>query len=650
MRILIILLLATSSFAQTTGVIMGISKTHTNPNPEPPTPSAYTYYADDSNISAGTGTEGNPFQDPQDALDVMTAGQSLLIKSGTYRQTLRPVNSGTNGNPITITLESGAVVSGLNAVNTSWSVHSGNIYKTTIALPNASNYDEDTDGSTGNIMANQVFKNGVMQIQARYPNISTVEDYFDKTKMRGPGQYSNLNIGSLTDNGLPTGDLTNAYVSINGWFLEQTRIITSRSGNTLNYSNTIDVNGEKFRIFYYVTNDIDLLDAEKEWHYEGGVLYYRQTGGGSPTGVEFKARNIGFDLRSRHDVTITGGQFIGCDVVWSDGANIIVDGISSTYANHSFLQSDPGHYYTRSAEQAGIKLIGDDCILRNSKIKYASDMAVWLGDNGLAENNHITWITYASMFGAPFKPWNGTVGQRIQHNTSHHTGRGHVEMQSADATNVDISYNDFSGHNMLSIDGGSIYSQAQKNHTGTRIHHNWFHAPLLNLTGVQGVQVVSNYMDQAAGPVILDHNIIYDRGLAEADYYCEIKNYARDANTPTPTKIYNNTFVNNDRPYITYAAPTNADVQVNNIYRGDLVSPNKALNVSFSLLKTINPLFVGGSGATAYRLGIGSPGIDTGTVIPGITDGYTGVKPDMGGYESGQAPWLAGCSGPLCVD
>lgn len=660
MRLLIILLLATSSlYAQTTSVIVGVvGENKTNPTPIPPTPGAYTYYADDSNAGAGDGSEGNPFQDPQDALDIITAGQSLYIAAGTYRQTLRPTNSGTSGNPITITLHANAIISGLNEVNTTWTNHSGDIWRTTISVPQP-NYQEDNGGSNTQIMAIQVFKDDVPIIHARYPNINSYADLFDRNYYRNVTQTAGMNVDNIQDNGLlPFGNLTSGYFFIQGWFLTTSRVITSTSGNRSNFASLIVVNGEQFRKFYYVTNKLSLLDQQNEFHYEGGVLYVWQTGGGSPTEIQYKARNWGFDLQNRSYINITGGQLFACEVMGNSGTdNVIVDGINAKYINHNLLVSNPGGEYTRAADQTGIRLSGDNCVLKNSRIEWAASQGVWLGQAGRLENNWMEHIGYLGMFGGSMKAVNGTGSQVITRNTFKTNGRGAIELQNTDAHNLDISYNDFSRFNAVSYDGAAVYSQALRTHTGTRIHHNAYHSPLVVTTaGLNGVQINGNYFDQASGgDVTIDHNVHYDRGVCEADFYAEINNtqpgYGQDVSVVSgPFKLYNNVMANTDRPYISYANCAVGPIQRNNIYRGDLSSPNEPLNVAFSLLKNVNPLFVGGAGHTAYRVGLGSPAIGAGTVIPGITP-TSNVT--IGAFQFGEAAWTCGCdttTNTLCVD
>jgi len=95
--------------------------------------------------------------------------------------------------------------------------------------------------------------------------------------------------------------------------------------------------------------------------------------------------------------------------------------------------------------------------------------------------------------------------------------------------------------------------------------------------------------------------------------------------------------------YVTYVQSP-LDVQRNNIYRKrvNINWQTTSGNTANSLLEGTNPQFDGtGQGGLAYRLKAGSPAINTGVIIPGITDGIVGA-PDMGAYEFGGTAWVPG--------
>jgi len=66
----------------------------------------------------------------------------------------------------------------------------------------------------------------------------------------------------------------------------------------------------------------------------------------------------------------------------------------------------------------------------------------------------------------------------------------------------------------------------------------------------------------------------------------------------------------------------------------------------------MNPLFVNSKeGGLGFRLQPGSPAIDCGQVIDGVTDSFKGKAPDAGAYEFNGEEWKAGIifkPGPVC--
>ena len=78
----------------------------------------------------------------------------------------------------------------------------------------------------------------------------------------------------------------------------------------------------------------------------------------------------------------------------------------------------------------------------------------------------------------------------------------------------------------------------------------------------------------------------------------------------------------------------------NNIYCSS-IKPNTP--GSNEITSKTNPLFVNPSaGGLGFRLQSGSPAIDAGTVITGVTDIYAGSSPDIGAYEYGGTEWKTG--------
>ena len=60
-----------------------------------------SYFVSTSGDDGNPGTLGAPFRTIQQAANVADAGDTVFIRGGTYRESVRPAHSGTASNPIT---------------------------------------------------------------------------------------------------------------------------------------------------------------------------------------------------------------------------------------------------------------------------------------------------------------------------------------------------------------------------------------------------------------------------------------------------------------------------------------------------------------------------------------------------------------------
>ncbi|WP_276373451.1 Ig-like domain-containing protein [Chryseolinea sp. H1M3-3] len=623
---------------------------------------ARDYYVGGTGASDNNpGTAAQPFATIQKAASVAVAGDIVKIRSGTYRETIVPANSGAAGNPIIYQPDGNATVliSGLNEVGTTgWTLHNGNVYKKSITLPvNGFNTSTTRIENNTTIYANQIFKDGEMMFEARWPKIDKFADLLDRNKFRQRSSMVIWEPGYLQDNGLPlpAPQLQGATLVSNGWFITETRTITSHSGNQLNHADIWNntATGKWSRQRYYVTGKLALLTQAKEWHYENGTLYFWQPGGGIPSGtIEYKARNWAFDIRGKSNITIAGLTFKGCEPAVGNAAsvNTLLDNIRASYMNHH-VRHDVGEWQGVGMSKIfGIKLLGANSVIKNSELHSSGSSGVWLGPNCRAENNLMHDMGYVGFWANPISLWDRDGGQVITRNTIYRTGRSCFDFGynwNGQHFNVEISYNDFSQWGLISQDVGATYAWGQCNLTGMNYHHNWIHD-----TGApDGPDVGANvgiYFDQATGPGTIHHNVTWNCGAA--DVYHEVVNETRNSThglgTPSTINFYNNTFANTGgsypRSYITYRTSP-FDIQRNNIYRSQIIiGPGLPGDIANALLPAINPQFVNsGQGGLIYRPNTGSPAINAGVIIPGITDGSVGA-PDIGAYEFGGEAWVPG--------
>ena len=130
------------------------------------TPSGARYVAPEGSDD-GPGTLAQPFRTVQRCAEVVEAGGRCVLRAGTYRETIRPANSGTAARPIIFEAyqDEDVTVSGTDLAE-GWTRYEGAIYQTDVALE--AGYREVA--SNTELFANQVFVDGEMVNEARYPN------------------------------------------------------------------------------------------------------------------------------------------------------------------------------------------------------------------------------------------------------------------------------------------------------------------------------------------------------------------------------------------------------------------------------------------------------------------------------------------------
>ncbi|SDX37958.1 chitobiase/beta-hexosaminidase C-terminal domain-containing protein [Paenibacillus sp. CF384] len=602
-----------------------------------------TFYVGGTGASdSNPGSSSQPFATIQKASTVATAGDTVKIRTGIYRETITPTNSGSAGNPIIYEPDSGAdvTVSGADTADGGWSVHSGSIYKKTITMTNGYNANM-TNNTT--LLANQVFVNGQMMIEARWPNLPDSNDLFNRNDFRNGtlGTWSTTGAQTVNDSGIPSisGGWVGGTIWVNGWFISQTRSITAQSGTQLTLSGGIIGGDDRLRKFYYLTGRLGALDVAKEFFYDGSQLYLYAPGGGSPTNVEVKKRNYAFDLSGRSYITIRNLKLFAASITSNTSStNITLDGLNAKYINHGVTITDSDLTYTHTGQVVtgvgtGIRLMGANSIIQNSEIAYSSSVGVALGSNTTANNNKIHDIDYEGTYASAVMPVDGTNGQTITNNTIYRTGRASIDFMNSQ--NVNVGYNDMYNFGMLNMDMGAIYSSRDYVTDGLRIHHNWIHDSSAISSG-EGIQV-GIYFDQGSGLAQIDHNVLWNNVVADI--------YIQHTSSADVQKIFNNTLATSGyASYVTYSNEA-TDNMKNNIFRDEVINYNPSTT---SIFQTTNPLFVGsGTGGLQYRITTSSPAKDAGAVISGVTDGYVGTAPDIGAYEFGGTDWVPGYVAPV---
>jgi hypothetical protein len=596
---------------------------------------AANFYVAPSGSDANVGSRAAPYLTINRCAQVAQAGDACIIRAGTYRETVRPLNSGTANSPISFVAFPGesVTISGADVVS-GWTPHTGNVFKAAVALPIATHADTD-------FLANQVFMNGEMMIEARWPNMPAGSSDLMKPGLAGGGVSSPTGLDAVVSNAdiAAIGESwAGATVWTSEWYTTRTGNVTGGSGTSLNA--TMSAEWGRGGFWFYLSNKLGLLDAPGEWFYDGSTLYLWAPNGGSPNAVEAKRRNFAFDLTDRSYIQIRDVKLFASTITTSDASvGVLIDNIDASYVSHHATLPRPpisewsgnvpsgGDLWLSShAHDTGIQLRGNGHTLKNSRINWSSGNGVLLKGRGhTISNNTITNTNYMVSYAAALRI-NGDT-HRIVNNTIARTGRDALivdwHTSSYDFTNSEIAYNDISYFGMLSTDLGAMYFCCYINLAGTTIHHNHIH-DAYGFSPFWGTRAI--YFDIESHNSTVHHNVTWNLvwGADNASFLGDTQRGFH--------RIYNNTFLTN--------MFVDAGLEAkNNVFRD--VASLASTTSSNNLFSATDPRFVDAANAD-FRLANGSPAIDAGVVVPGVTGTYVGSAPDIGAYENGSLRWRVG--------
>lgn len=594
---------------------------------------AGTYYV--SPMGSDAGSSGlslqAPFKSIQKAAEVMRAGDTCMILAGTYRECVTVAASGTTAAPITFQAYGNAsvVVDGTEVV-TGWTNVSPNVHEAPM------------DWSLRD--GNQVFQADAMQPEARWPNAGAAFPWQDSTMPHptqselGDWSYvdsaaydANHQNGGFVDAQLPAradgywNGATVHIVSGLGWIMQHpavtgyasaTKTLSTNDSNGVNSGLVIAPGNE-----YYLTGIKGEMDTAGEWFHDPAtsrLCYYSAT---PPVNVRAKRRPYGFDLRGRSHIRLVNLGFFACTIQTdSASTHATFDGLSMRYLGHG--QKDSPVF--------GLHLVNNST-LRNSDLGWDSRGLVYLGgsdirviNNKLHDSGYVPfWDSIVSGFG---------YRNLVSHNTMCSAGRAIMGSPGRAAI---VQFNDMSNAMRLTADGGVLYTYLDAGNTLFR--YNLLHdSP--GPAGHGGASVQGFYLDCLNSSWIVHHNVIWG-----------LPGYAMQFNARQNfNMVFNNSCWNTAAGSIVTAGYQDGESGTrihNNLWSG---APEGAFDTwrltDWESNHYTDPGFVNPA-ARNFQLQAGSPAINQGTVIPGVTDGYVGAAPDLGALEGGAPDWTvdAGC-------
>jgi len=583
--------------------------------------SATDYYVAKTGDDTNNGSQQSPFLTLAKAASVMQAGDVCYIMEGTYRETLATVRNGTLAAPITFRnfAEDEVWIRATEEV-TGWDIHDGNVWRADVNL---------TQGPR-----NAVYFNDALLDQARWPNNEDHDPFtFDSESVTGGAA------GRIDGVSMPEFDLSGAYVCYLGahsgttW----TRTISSRQGNTV-YFDAVNINQWPFnphnptvvrngnRGRFFVFGSLDLLDYEREWYASSGVLYLQAPGNVNPNSgtVEVAARERTIYIEHDH-ITVEGVNVFG-GKVHLRGDNAI---IRNCIIRHGLQVIDDLDNTSAQVGNGSVHIQSSNNLIENNLIEYGALNGIFMqGWGGVSDNtitqNEIRYFNTVGIHASPIRAIG--VGSRILNNTVYGAGRDGTYLPNL---NCEFAYNDISDVMRINNDGGLFYVVGNENNKNTSIHHNWFH----DSAGPE-------YADGRTAGIYLDNNSkgydVYRNVVWNITWTAVQMNWAAWDND-----IFNNSFWNVEAAMGVWL--NGFEQTGNRVFNNYSSHPNwEGQEEAENIVDSSNP-FVD-INDNDFTPAAGSPLVDAGQEIAGITDGFMGDAPDVGAYEIGADYWIPGAT------
>ena len=598
---------------------------------------ANTYYVstvtgNDSNSAIQAKSLATPWKTIQQAANNMTAGDTCLIESGTYRELVTVSTSGSLNAPITFQSDTGqsVMISGAEAI-TGWTQESDNLYFAPMSWTMSDR--------------NQVFQGGAMKPEARWPNAGSGYPWQNSTIYPSPDwSYVSTTgmIGGnawLTDVNLPSrpdaywNGATIHIMAGAGWYVQDATVIGYSSlakYMAITYTGTGDAYGIINGNEYYLSGLKGELDSPGEWLYDTGNarLYFYSLS--VPTNIEAKKRDYGFNLSRRSYVRLISLGFFGCTIQSSSSsATCTFDGLSMKYL---------GHAGTRSSSISGLTL-RNGFVLRNSNLGFDSNYLIQLaGSNARVINNDLHDSGYAPVNEMIFAASTSNAYNLISHNSIHESGRGLMSFPGRAAI---VEYNDMYNAMKLATDGGVMHTNGPAE--GTVVRYNLMHDALGGAHHT-GNSVQGFYLDNYNANYIVHHNIIWNIN-GHAFQFNNYQNFLM---------VFNNTCWNTAQGALATAFASDATASdltkvetssgtnlFNNLFNSSIPNSTTWNQSKFRNNLVTDPQLI--NPPANFQLQSTSPAINQGVVVPAVTDGYVGSGPDLGAMEYGKPDWTVGC-------
>lgn len=458
---------------------------------------AEEYYVSPLGSDSNPGTLREPWLHVQRAVSELKPGDVCTIRGGVYREEIVVKGlKGTAVNPITFRAYPGenVIFDGTFAIKGSWTVFKDDIYSIKL--------ESDIW---------QLFVNGEMQINARWPNAFWYDySVFDYTRwgFSSPNATYNLaqGAGIMIDNG--TQDLASSGINATGaiailnigqWLTWAGQVTEHKIGSdTFSYSlaepkpKAVHFVARNCR--YFLEDKLEFLDAPSEWYYDPAskMLYLWLKSSDNPEKYDIRGKNstYAFMITDASSWIILKGLNFFATTVYAKGKsgeydvdNIKLDSCNFTYPSYSkrMLGSLAVPNTTTIYYNSDLTLHAGNFTVTNCIFEYADGQTIdYRGADGVFENNlwhhnDFTCVGDGALFQSRGVRDN-FIGNTV-HSNGPSVGFSPGSGNTPDRTlglpiGANVSFNMFYDLKYLQNDGSHVQTQIASQN-GTILQHNW---------------------------------------------------------------------------------------------------------------------------------------------------------------------------------
>ncbi len=449
-----------------------------------------------------------PFRTIGRAAAVAGPGDTVVVRGGTYHETVTPAASGRPGDPVTFEAYRDEVVTvdGADPV-TGWTADGDGTFSAASADPGG-----------------RVMSDGIALSDAQWPSAAAAADDGWATAAAGTAD------GTIVDPSLSAGwvGATVHYLGGYGWGWQTATVTASVAGRLTFGPGSVDpalaaTPGARYFLTDAAAGQIAVRPGE--WAYAGGRLTVATAHGSPPTDVEAAVRPDAFDLTGRSYVHVAGFRLLAATVVTGPTSHDdVIDAVRAEYVSSAAAVT--GSVYSAGVYDTGFQIYGDRNTVENSEVADSGgDGIALIGHDDRAVGDVVHGCDSAGSYAA------GVVvegyGNQVLHDTVYDIGGSAVVgRRGADGTFYDnrIAYDDVYDYGELAHDLGGIYVNFA-DAAGTSIDHNWVHDAAAEPTVVEPsvaepdggrtdeldtVGAAGIYLDAGASHARVAYNAVWD--------------------------------------------------------------------------------------------------------------------------------------------